>query len=411
MTKIIALDAGHANTTAGKRTLNGAKGVIHEWTLNDKVRDYVVEYLKDYDCKFIFTDNNEGNVDEGLTARRTTYINAKADVFVSLHHNAYTSKWNNATGVEVFVDKNPTAADIRLAEAIYKNFPAYTGLRGRGIKKENWTVIFQDRIAAVLCEGGFMDSTIDYPVITSEAGQRGYARAVAEGLIEFLDLKKKEPVVETYKGYIEIIYGGSDGLDIHTKPTFTGSVAKVAKKGEVFQVVGRIKVSGVYMYKLKDGNYITSAEKYVKYTKTNPKPEPKPTTNTAKTYKVVKTINGYINSDNAKAKKNAVGKVAAGTYYIYNEANGMKNVTKTAGSPGSWINPAENVNKAASTTTPIKVGDMVGVKAGAKDYNGNKAGGVKRGVVCYRVDELKGKRAVLDKKGICTPFHVNNLFK
>ena len=206
MTKIIALDAGHANTTAGKRTLNGAKGVIHEWTLNDKVRDYVVEYLKDYDCKFIFTDNNEGNVDEGLTARRTTYINAKADVFVSIHHNAYTSKWNTATGVEVFTDKNPTAADIRLAEAIYKNFPAYTGLRGRGIKKENWTVIFQDRIPAVLCEGGFMDSTIDYDVITSEAGQRGYARAVAEGLIEFLDLKKKVVAVETYKGYIEIIF-------------------------------------------------------------------------------------------------------------------------------------------------------------------------------------------------------------
>lgn len=201
----------------------------------------------------------------------------------------------------------------------------------------------------------------------------------------------------------------------------------------------------------------------------------------AKTYKVVKTINGYMNAANAKAKKSAVSKVAAGTYYVYNEADGMKNVTKTKGVPGSWINPSDNVKtttttttssvkvgakvkikssakkyanstksipawvklatytvkelskdktkallsvinswvnvkdlnvtKAAATTSAIKVGDMVGVKVGAKDYNGNKAGGVKRGVVCYRVDELKGKRAVLDKKGICTPFHVNNLFK
>ena len=36
-----------------------------------------------------------------------------------------------------------------------------------------------------------MDSKIDYPVITSDAGQDGYARAVAEGLIQFLGLKKK----------------------------------------------------------------------------------------------------------------------------------------------------------------------------------------------------------------------------
>ena len=266
MTKIIALDAGHGLKTAGKQTPDGIK----EWTLNDKVRDYVVEYLKDYDCKVIFTDNNEGNVDEGLSTRRTTYINAKADVFVSIHHNAYTSKWNTATGVEVFTDKNATDADVRLANAIYKNLPAYTGLRGRGIKKENWTVINQNNIPAVLVEGGFMDSTIDHPVITSAAGQQGYAKAVFEGLVEFLDLKKKEVPVEAYSGYVQITYSGSDGIDIHSKPVFSGSVVKVAKKGEVFQIVGRIKVSGTYMYKLTDGNYITSATKYVKYTKTKP---------------------------------------------------------------------------------------------------------------------------------------------
>lgn len=62
-------------------------------------------------------------------------------------------------------------------------------------------------------------------------------------------------------------------------------------------------------------------------------------------------------------------------------------------------------------TSAIKVGDWVGVKVGAKDYNGNNAGGVVRGKVWYTVDELKGDRAVLDIPGICTPFHVRDLFK
>lgn len=184
----IGLDAGHGLKTAGKQTPDGIK----EWTLNDKVRDKIVNYLKDYDVEFLFTDNDEGNVDEALKTRRSTYLNAKVDLFISTHHNAFNGKWNEATGVEVWVDKNCTAEDMKLAELIYKNLPKYTGLKGRGIKKEDWLVINQNKITAVLVEGGFMDSKIDYPVITSDKGQDGYARAVAEGIIEFLGLTKKE---------------------------------------------------------------------------------------------------------------------------------------------------------------------------------------------------------------------------
>ncbi len=184
----IGIDCGHGLKTAGKQTPDGIK----EWTLNDKVRDKVVAFLSEYDCEIIHTDNNEGNTDETLASRVNAYMNKGVAAFVSIHHNAYTGKWNNATGVEVFTDKNPTAKDTALANAIYPKLVSYTGLKGRGIKKEDWWVINQNRIPAVLVEGGFMDGSNDYKVITSEAGQTAYAKAVAEGLIEFLGLKKKE---------------------------------------------------------------------------------------------------------------------------------------------------------------------------------------------------------------------------
>ena len=183
----IALDAGHGLYTAGKQTPDGIK----EWTLNDKVRDKVVDFLSDYDCEFIHLDNNEGNTDESLANRVSKYINAGVSAVVSIHHNAFTGKWNTATGVGVFTDKNPTTADLRLADCIYGRLVNYTGLKGRGIQAEDWWVINQDKIPAVLVEGGFMDGTNDYKVITSDAGQTAYAKAVAEGLIEFLGLKKK----------------------------------------------------------------------------------------------------------------------------------------------------------------------------------------------------------------------------
>ena len=119
------------------------------------------------------------------------YVNKKVDAAVSIHHNAYKGTWGTATGVEVYTDKNPTAADTKLAKAIYSRLPKYTGLKGRGIKKANWTVINQNNVPAVLTEGGFMDTKSDHAVITSAAGQTAYAKAVAEGLIEFLGLKKK----------------------------------------------------------------------------------------------------------------------------------------------------------------------------------------------------------------------------
>lgn len=190
----IGLDAGHGLKTAGKQTPDGIK----EWTLNDKVRDKVVAILKDYDVEIIHTDNNEGNKDEHLSMRRSTYVDDRVDAFVSIHFNAYNGKWNKATGVEIFVDKKHTSKDMDLAKAIYKNLPGYMGLKGRGIKKEDWTVINQNKIPAVLVEGGFMDSIIDHPVITSEKGQDAYARAVAEGLIEFLGLKKKVKKTSKY---------------------------------------------------------------------------------------------------------------------------------------------------------------------------------------------------------------------
>ena len=185
----IALDCGHGLKTAGKQTPNGIK----EWEITDKVRDKIVKILKPYDVTFIFTDNDEGLVDESLASRVNKYMKEGANVFVSLHLNAYKGKWNKVTGVEVYVDKKYTADDMKLAKLIYERLPKYMRLKGRGIKKENWAVINQNRIPAILVEGGFMDSTIDYPVITSDEGQEAYAKAVAEGLIEFLDLKKKKP--------------------------------------------------------------------------------------------------------------------------------------------------------------------------------------------------------------------------
>ena len=76
------------------------------------------------------------------------------------------------------------------------------------------------------------------------------------------------------------------------------------------------------------------------------KPEPTPS---VQTYEVLVTINRYNSEGNAKARTNPAGTYSPGTYYIYNKypngSQGMLNITmdKTGNTPGSWINPADNV--------------------------------------------------------------------
>lgn len=201
---------------------------------------------------------------------------------------------------------------------------------------------------------------------------------------ERYDEMYNKPKLESYKGYVTVIYTGKEGLALHNKASWAdNTISSRAKEGKVLTVVGRIKVDGTYMYKLNDGQYVTSATKYVKYS------EKKPTT--VKTYKLVVACKIYSTSDDAKNKKNSKGKYSAGTYYIYKEVNGMINITTTKGQAGSWINPAEN----KESTKTLKVGSKVKIKSSAKTYaTGEKIADEYKNKK-YTVQQISGSKALI----------------
>lgn len=70
------------------------------------------------------------------------------------------------------------------------------------------------------------------------------------------------------------------------------------------------------------------------------------------TYQVVAVIPGYLSSNYAANHINSNATVTPGQYYVFNRFNGMVNVTKIPGQPGSWINPADNVAPAPDPIIP-----------------------------------------------------------
>lgn len=185
-TPILVLDAGHGLKTPGKQTMNGKYGIIKEWELNNKVLLFIMEYLKDYAITIYRTDDPTGNKDVSLTERVRRCNSYNPHLFISIHHNA-----GKGTGIEVYWHTKGTKEDEKIAKIVAPKLAASTGLKNRGVKQEAWTVL-TCKATAILVEGGFMDTTSDYEFMCTEKGQRAYAKAIADSVIEYLSLEKKE---------------------------------------------------------------------------------------------------------------------------------------------------------------------------------------------------------------------------
>jgi len=249
--KKIMLDAGHGLNTAGKRTPDGIK----EFTLNKKVVDYIVECLKGYDVEIRYSHDHSGAVDVSLADRVKSCNAYKPDVFVSIHHNALNGSWGSHGGVEVYAHSQGTNDDRAVASKVVNALAKETSLKNRGVKSEAFAVLTCNA-TAILCEGGFMDSTVDYPVITSANGQKAYAKAVSDSLISYLGLKLKTPPAMSATVVQQSNVCPTCGQAVNVSLTTNNAVGYVVAKGET--LYGIAKANGTTVEALKKINNLSS---------------------------------------------------------------------------------------------------------------------------------------------------------
>lgn len=198
MTLNVAIDAGHAKNTAGKRSPDDS---LREFSFNSVVARYVREKLADYEGVNVkFTHDESGEKDVALSTRAAVANDWKADVFVSIHANAYGSTWNDANGIETFTTTSPTTESNKLAETIQRKLIVATGLRNRGVKRADFTVIYKAKMTAALVECGFMTNRSEANLLKSDAYRNKVADAIVDSLAEVYTLKRKgaEKVANSY---------------------------------------------------------------------------------------------------------------------------------------------------------------------------------------------------------------------
>lgn len=191
----LALDAGHYLKTEGKRCMKSLDpNETREWWLNDRVADYVMDGLKEYEgYSVVRTDDTNGSQYVSLDERVNKANSWGADFFLSIHHNAGVNGGKGG-GIVAYAFTYPQAASLEWRDELYTALIKHTGLKGDRWEPKttgNYQVLRDTAMPAVLLELGYMDSQTDVPVILTDEYARKCAKAIVEVIVRRGKLTKK----------------------------------------------------------------------------------------------------------------------------------------------------------------------------------------------------------------------------
>ena len=214
----IAHCAGHYIGTSGKRlpaTLD--KNQTREWTLNDRVADYFAKAAAEYEgVELLRTDDPTGKTFIDIPERVAKANAWGANLYVDMHHDA-AGKIFNGGGVTAYC--YPGSSEGRKYQiAIYEAVIAAGGIKGNRaypLQEKKFDTLALTNMPAVLMEYGFMDSTVDAPIILTDAYAKKVAYGTMAGIAKAAGLKKKL-VVKPATAVLEvhILQIGCEGEDV-----------------------------------------------------------------------------------------------------------------------------------------------------------------------------------------------------
>ncbi len=196
----VALNAGHHRYNPKRCLKTIDTNETREWVLNARICEKVERLLTAYDgYELLRIDDRTGETDIPLkkgTGKKTRMEKANewgADIYIAVHHNGGINGGKGG-GIVVYTYTKVSSATKALQKAMYDTLIKYTGLKGNRatpLGTANFAECRETKMPAVLLECGFMDSTVDTPIILTEDYADKCAAAITEVIVEKGGLKKK----------------------------------------------------------------------------------------------------------------------------------------------------------------------------------------------------------------------------
>lgn len=175
--KSIVLDPGHGGSDYG-----AIRCGINEKDINLDVAKRVESILINKGIEVAMTRTNDETV--SLEARTTFTENKKPGIFVSIHVNSSVKP--EICGIETHY-YHPESLD--LAQTVHSSLISSIKTTDRGLFKSRFYVINHTTVPAILVEMGFISNDTERSELVSEGRKQQTARAIAEGIIRYLNKK------------------------------------------------------------------------------------------------------------------------------------------------------------------------------------------------------------------------------
>ncbi len=369
---VAAIGAGHGLYTAGKRTPDDER----EWTFNNVTVKETIRVLNSYGVRTVRLDDPTGQRDVPLRERTAKANRAKADVLVSVHHNAIKGTWGNWTGTESFIyngGSNPKSR--RLAEEVHPRLIEAYELRDRGIKTANFHMLRESNMAAVLTEGAFMDSRIDIKKMRDDEVLKEAGREIAAGILAYAGITEKAAApVENISGAYTVQKGDTlwgiaqaYGMSVNELKDVNGLSGNLIKPGQ------KLKVD------------VEQEEAPAKAPEKTPESAPKPTA----TYKAGDTVRISTSAGNYATGEPIPDKYKGVPYKIQSVKSDRVLIEKLF----SWVFKKDLVGGAA----PLKAGSKVTIKPSASTYSTGETIPAKYKGVEYTAKQVTDSKVLIDE--------------
>jgi len=181
---LIYLNAGHGGKDAG-----AIGNELKEKDLTLDICKRIEAGLQNYECEVLMSRSE----DVFLTLDEVTdkANQAKADVLISVHINSATTAI--AKGFETFIYPKASAGTKAFQNVLHQEIKMAMGLKitDRGKKQENFHVLRESNMKAVLTENLFISNASDAAHLASDNFKQKIADGHTSGIQKFLGLKER----------------------------------------------------------------------------------------------------------------------------------------------------------------------------------------------------------------------------
>ena len=183
----IVVDAGHGGNDKGSIDSHEA---VYEKDIALQIAKKVASRLgRESDVNVIMTRSEDKYV--SLEERAEIAKRANADALISIHLNAQ-KKFGDANGLETWYRGGATDGSKELASAVQKTTASYVEITSRGILRNNFEILRETTMPAVLVECGFITNVSDMEKLKNPNYQDMLAEGIMQGTLSFLDEKNQK---------------------------------------------------------------------------------------------------------------------------------------------------------------------------------------------------------------------------